>query len=99
MKERDYRANPRKYVPEYEHNDNLEPAVIHPDITYATRHYDGTGKSFEECMELRRQARAEGREYWQSDWDLQLAQTAEERTKCAASKGWRFPKVGERRKG
>jgi len=87
-----------KYLPEWVRNDDFEPYVFHPDITYATRNYNGTSLSFDMCFELRKEAMREGRKYWQPEFDLQLLETARERTRLAQSRGWHFLLIGEKRK-
>lgn len=85
-----------KYVPEWIRDDNFEPMVEHPDVTYATRTYDGSPRSFQHMIELRNEAIALGKKYWQDEHDVELRETAEERTACTACAGWHFPEVGER---
>ena len=87
-----------KYVPPEIKDDNLEPFVVHPDVTYATKNYDGSRRSFKKMREIRAEARAKAEEYWESDHDEEMRETAKVNTHKASASGWRFPKIGRREK-
>lgn len=65
--------------------------VIHPDTLTAYKNYNGNG-SFEKMLEDRQVKIKEGEIYWSDDHDIEMKQTAEERTVLAQGKGWRWPK-------
>lgn len=71
---------------------SLETPVIHEDVQYATMNYKGKSKytSFDVMIELRGEAIQEGSSYWNRDWDSMMRGIAEERTQCAACRGWKF---------
>ena len=80
MKER-HQARPEKYVnPE-------ERFVVHPDILDAYLAYAGSGASFAEIFEARRQLVEDGNAYWETDHDIEMTETARERSQ---QPGWRF---------
>ena len=72
--------------------------VEHPDVTYATRNYDGTPTGFDHMIELRNEAIENDENYWQDEHDIELKETAEERTLWKAAEGWVWPVVGSRKK-
>ena len=67
--------------------------VIHPDMSYARRTYDGTPRSYAVAMEIRDEMVAEGEPYWNTDHDVEMAETARERTQTASASDWRYHQV------
>lgn len=66
--------------------------VIHPDMQDALMNYDGTGRTIREVFDERDRRVADGETYHNDLHDEEMLETAEERTKLAAAKGWKYPK-------
>ena len=70
---------------------------IHPDIKDAIKNYKGKevgGSSIQRVFKFRN-AMLEVCEdiiYWDNDHDVEMLETAEERTVTKATEGWKYPK-------
>lgn len=73
----------RKYV------DPNEAFVVHPDVTDGFITYNGDPDHFKKVFRGRNKKLQDGEEYWNSDHDVEMQQTAEERSK---KPGWMFPR-------
>lgn len=73
--------------------------VVHPDMGRALRDYRPDGDSLGEVFEWRDQMASSGEEYWNTDHDDEMRETAENRSKDAGiiTSGWRFPSRKKRR--
>jgi hypothetical protein len=71
--------------------DTRKAFTVHPDMQTFFEQY-GQGMTFEEVRKLRDEMLANGEPYWQTDHDPEMKETAEERTKVAAARGWRWPR-------
>lgn len=66
--------------------------VVHPDVITAMHEYGALkGQAFENMAALRNQMIEEGIEYWNTDHDAEMSETAIERTINASSHGWHYP--------
>jgi len=66
--------------------------VIHPDTRQAFReHRKGNKGAFKDMVEGRKAKVDQGDKYWNTDHDVEMKQTAIERTDNAAIRGWKWP--------
>lgn len=74
--------------------------VIHPDMGEALRNYRPGEDSIKGVFQARDRAVQEGQQYWNTDHDDEMAQTARERSQDAGliGSGWRYPEVKRRKK-
>ena len=74
--------------------------IIHPDIQEGLRNYQPGSGGIKAVFEARDEAVASGEEYWNTDHDAEMAQTARERSQDAGkiAQGWEFPGVKRRKK-
>lgn len=73
--------------------------IIHPDMGNALRNYKGK-ETIAEVLEERDEAVAEGDEYWNTDHDAEMLETARNRSRDAGliGDGWEYPDPPRRRK-
>lgn len=64
--------------------------VVHPDSQEWLMNYR-KGAKFQDLQDERNAILAEGEDHHQTDHDIEMLLTAEERTLMAAMMGWKFP--------
>lgn len=69
------------------YRDPKKEFVVHPDMIDAFKSYNGDKDHFEKAFEKRRELTAKGEPYWNTDHDVEMKETAEERSKNPL---WRF---------
>lgn len=52
--------------------------IIHPDIEWARRRYDGTAKYYQQVFDGRDEVTQKGQTYWNTDWDSALEMIVDE---------------------
>ena len=76
--------------------DTVDPEkefVVHPDNIRALKEYRAGNKdAYNELMDERSEKTKRGEPYWSTDHDIEMAQTAEERTNNEVAKGKKFTK-------
>lgn len=72
----------RKYV------DPEKAFVVHPDIADQFTTYDGNPDHFKEVFRKRDKLVEEGEVYWNTEHDVEMAETARERSQ---QPGWEYP--------
>jgi hypothetical protein len=69
--------------------------VVHPDVIVAMHEYGALkGQAFENMASARNQMIEEGIDYWNTDHDAEMYETAVERTNQAVCNGWHYPGIG-----
>lgn len=63
--------------------------VVHEDILTAFQGYDGDPDHFKKVFKERDEAIANGEVYWNTDHDVEMAETARERSQ---QPGWEYPR-------
>lgn len=72
----------RKYV------DPEKAFIVHPDIADAFTEYDGDPDHFKKVFKERDEAIANGEYYWNTEHDVEMAETARIRSQ---QPGWEYP--------
>ena len=77
--------------------DPSEEFVVHPDMIGTIKSYrNGNKKAFQEMGVQRDIKLQHGEIYWNPDHDEEMKETAEERTKSASARGWKWPEKKKR---
>ena len=61
--------------------DTKKAFVVHPDMQEALMNYNPSRSSFKDCFNARDEAVEAGEEYWETDHDVEMAETARERSR------------------
>lgn len=77
------------------YTDDRKHFTVHPDIRDATMNYKGSGNVFQEVFKKREEKLKRGEKYWNTDHDVEMKQTARERSITGL---WKFPSVRRRKK-
>jgi hypothetical protein len=73
-----------KYLPD-------EEFCVHPDIKETMKNYKGDRRIFGKLFKQRDEQLEGGEPFWNTDHDVEMKETAEQRTLQASMEGWVYP--------